>query len=113
VRGGEDVASLLQFRRVWNVISGHGHRLEKGSDDAGVEPVGCLRALCCFVARERPVSCEAKADGSDFDSFGCVSSAGFGVFVVGGVIDFLGIVAIFLESLSHSEASKVFVWGVY
>ena len=61
---GEDVASLFQFRRVGNVISGHGHRLEKGSDDGGVKPVWCLRTAGCFVARQGPVGCEAEAQGA-------------------------------------------------
>jgi hypothetical protein len=108
---GEDVSSLLQFCGVWNIISGHGHRLEKGSDDAGMEPVWLLGAFVCFVARKRHVGFQAEAQSAEFDAFGCSSSASFWVFVVGGVVDFLAIVAILLEAVCDGETVKLVVWG--
>jgi hypothetical protein len=107
-----NVSSLLQLCRVGNVISGHHHRLEKGSDDVGVKPVWCLRSLTCFVAQEGPVGCEAKADGAEFNVLGGASSASVGVFVVCGVIDVLAIVAVLLKSVSHSETAKLVVGSV-
>jgi hypothetical protein len=109
---GENVSSLFQLRGVGNIISGHGHRLEKGADDVAMEPVWLLGAFVCFVARERHVGFQAEAQGAEFDALGCSSSANFGVFVVGGVVNLLAIVAILLEAVCDGETAKLVVGGV-
>jgi hypothetical protein len=109
---GENVSSLFQFRGVGNIISGHGHQLEKGADDVGMEPVWLPSAFVCFVARERHVGFQDEAQGAEFDAFGCSSSASFGVFVVGGVVNLLAIVAILLEAACDGETVKLVAGGV-
>jgi hypothetical protein len=88
------------------------HGLEHGADGLRMEPVWFLGSAVCFVARERHSGHEAEAQSAEFDVFGGTSGACFGVFVVGGIVDLLPIVAIFLEAARDSEATELFAWCV-